>query len=130
MTCLHMVVDLESHIKKSIDAVMASLLDITKSIKAWTMNINGARAAVPVSALSTHYPKNEVIRVLEKAANDDSFIAQLTFEGSKALKGYRLTAEEKAALLSGDISWIEAHNGKLTDRLSTRLWSRLQQEIW
>ncbi|MDY7078706.1 MAG: hypothetical protein SXV54_17470 [Chloroflexota bacterium] len=73
---------------------------------------------------------SEILRVLDKAADDDSFIAQLTYHGSKALQGYDLTMEEKAALLSGDIGWIEARVGKLDARLRTWLDCRLEQEIW
>jgi hypothetical protein len=72
----------------------------------------------------------EILRVLDRAARDDRFIAQLTFNGSEALREYDLTDEEKAALLSGDIRWIEARVGKLDARLRTWLDCRLQQEIW
>jgi hypothetical protein len=74
--------------------------------------------------------KEDVFRVLDKAADDSAFIAQLTYQGSKALQGYNLTWEEKAALMSGDIQWIETHIGKLDERLRTWPWCRLQQEIW
>jgi hypothetical protein len=73
---------------------------------------------------------SELRRVLERAADDPGFIARLTEQGSKALAGFNLTFEEKAALLSGDIRWIEARLGKLDRQLSTWLWCRLQQEIW
>lgn len=72
----------------------------------------------------------EILRVLDRAAEDDDFIVQLTYHGSKALQGYNLTNQEKAALLSGDIGWIEARVGKLDARLRTWLDCRLQQEIW
>jgi hypothetical protein len=75
-------------------------------------------------------PRSEVLRVLNKAADNPGFIAQLTDHGSKALENYRLTMQEKAALLSGDIQWIEEHVGKLDERLKTWLWCRLGQEIW
>lgn len=71
-----------------------------------------------------------VIEVLERAARDHQFIAQLTEQGSKALEGYDLTSEEKAALISGDIRWIEKHVGKLTEVQETWLNCRLQQERW
>ena len=75
--------------------------------------------------------REEVLRVLERAAQDDSFIAGLTYRGDEALQGYDLTWQEKAALLSGDIRWIEARlGGKLDTRLRTWLDCRLQQEIW
>ena len=72
----------------------------------------------------------EMVRVLERAARDSAFIARLTHEGARALQGYDLTWREKAALLSGDIRWIEAQVGKLSARLRTWLDCRLQQEIW
>ena len=74
--------------------------------------------------------KEAIVKVLDRAADDPGFIAQLTYQGSEALSGYNLTLEEEAALLSGDINWIEAHIGKLDERLSTWLRCRLQQEIW
>jgi hypothetical protein len=72
----------------------------------------------------------EILKVLERAADDDGFIAQLTHDGLQALAGYDLTEEAKAALLSGDIRWVEGHVGKLDARLRTWLDCRLQQEIW
>jgi hypothetical protein len=74
--------------------------------------------------------KETVVKVLERAAEDPAFITQLTYQGSEALQSYNLTMEEKAALTSGDIAWMEAHHGKLDERLSTWLQCRLQQEIW
>jgi hypothetical protein len=72
----------------------------------------------------------EILRVLERAAEDDAFIAQLTYHGSDALQGYSLSSEAKAALLSGDVGWIEAYVGELDRRLRTWPDCRLQQEIW
>jgi len=74
--------------------------------------------------------QREVLRVLERAATDDSFIALLTHQGESALQGYRLTWQDQAALLSGDIRWIESQVGKLGPRLRTWLECRLQQEKW
>ncbi len=71
-----------------------------------------------------------ILQVLNRAASDDNFIAQLTYQGSQALRGYNLTSEERAALLSGDVGWIEARVGKLTPRLRTWLECRLGQEMW
>jgi len=74
--------------------------------------------------------KRELLRVLDRAADDPAFIAQLTDQGYEALEGYNLTWREKAALMTGDIAWIEAHVGKLDERRCTWLWCRLQQENW
>ena len=72
----------------------------------------------------------EILRVLDRAAEDNGFIAELTYRGAQALDGYKLTLQAKAALAGGDIRWIEARVGKLDARLRTWLDCRLQQEIW
>jgi hypothetical protein len=41
-------------------------------------------------------------KVLERASTDGAFRAQLQSNPEAALAGYSLTAEEKAALMSGD----------------------------
>ena len=74
--------------------------------------------------------RREMLRVLERAAADDGYIAQLTDRQDDALEGYALTWQERAALLSGDIGWIEARVGPLSPRLRTWLECRLQQEKW
>jgi hypothetical protein len=74
--------------------------------------------------------RDEVLRVLERAADDPDFIAQLTRRGSEALSDYHLSAQAKAALISGDVRWIQGHVGKLDERLMTWLDCRLGQEIW
>ena len=71
-----------------------------------------------------------ILDVLDRASRDNNFIAQLTHRGVEALAQYKLTWQEKAALLSGDIRWIEAHVGKLDARQRTWLECRLEQEIW
>lgn len=81
-------------------------------------------------ALAERECNMEILSVLERAADDNGFIAELTYRGAKALEGYKLTLQAKAALLSGDIRWIEARLGKLNDRLRTWLDCRLGQEIW
>ena len=74
---------------------------------------------------------DEIVRVLQRAADDIHFIAELSDNGSEALQDYDLTWQARAALLSGDIRWIEAHLGRRLDaRLRTWLDCRLQQERW
>jgi len=71
-----------------------------------------------------------ILEVLERAARDDRFIALLTEQGSGALEPYDLTPEEKAAIVSGDLRWLEEHVGRLNE--SQKIWinCRLQQERW
>ena len=75
--------------------------------------------------------KQELLAVLKRAATDSEFLARLAANPQAALKEYEaLTAEERAALASGDIRRIEAWVGKLDKELSTWLWCRLSQEKW
>jgi hypothetical protein len=74
--------------------------------------------------------RKEILSVLARAAKDNDFIAQLTHHGHEALENYNLSWQEEAALLSGDIRWIEARLGKLSPQLRTWLDCRLEQENW
>ena len=116
----HVVADPVISLKNSLEAALTSTIEAPQKTKKVT--------ATPV--LTPETPQNELIRVLERAATDNAFIARLTDEGSGALEGYKLSLAEKAALLSGDIQWIEARTGKLDEQLRTCLWCRLQQESW
>ncbi len=71
-----------------------------------------------------------VLAVLDRAAQDNAFFARLAENPAEALKEYDLTAEEEAALASGDIQKIESWFGKLDERLKKWLIARLSQEKW
>jgi len=72
-----------------------------------------------------------LLAVLSKARDDSGFLATLAENPADALKDYdNLTAEEKAALSSGDIQWIESKLGVLDEPLRTWLTARLAQEKW
>jgi formate/nitrite transporter len=71
-----------------------------------------------------------LIGVLAKARDDNAFMAQLSENPDKALKGYELSNEAKAALASGDLHWLESRMGFLDEPLRTWLTSRLSQEKW
>lgn len=86
---------------------------------------------IPPLVRSPRPPRHEaILQVLDRAATDDAFIAQLTQHGAGALEDYDLTSAEQAALLSGDIRWIEEHVGELTPQQKTWLHCRLEQENW
>jgi DNA-binding NtrC family response regulator len=74
--------------------------------------------------------KEEVLKVLERAASDSDFVAKLYYSGADALDDYELTGPEKLAILTGDISWIEKHVGPLTKDQMRWLNQRLSAEIW
>jgi len=74
--------------------------------------------------------KEEMIKILERAASDSKFIYDLLYYGADALGEYDLTGPEKLAIWTGDIEWIEKHIGQLT--LLQRRWLELRKksEIW
>ena len=74
--------------------------------------------------------KEEVIKVLERAANDSNFSESIYYTGADALEEYNLTGPEKLAILTADMGWIEKHVGKLTEAQERWLISRLSAEIW
>lgn len=74
--------------------------------------------------------KEEMLRVLERAATDSEFISNLLYHGADALEEYNLTGPEKLALLTGDINWIEQHLGPLKPIQKRWLEHRLSAEIW
>ncbi|GAH38290.1 unnamed protein product, partial [marine sediment metagenome] len=49
---------------------------------------------------------NAILAVLDRAAQDNAFLARLAENPTDALKDYELTIEERAALASGDIRKI------------------------
>lgn len=71
-----------------------------------------------------------VLEVLERAKDDDGFLAKLAENPAKVLKDFDMTSEAKAALASGDIRWIESKLGRLKEPLKTWLYARLTQEKW
>jgi len=71
-----------------------------------------------------------ILAVLARARDDSGFLARLAENPDQALKDYNLTFEEKAALLSGDIQWIESKIGALDEPLRAWLTARLSQEKW
>lgn len=74
--------------------------------------------------------KEQVQEILNRASRDNDFWIALLDKGSQALAEYRLSERAKAAIVSGDIRWIEKNIGKLTDEQFKLLERRLQQEKW
>jgi DNA-binding NtrC family response regulator len=74
--------------------------------------------------------RDEVVRVLERAAAEPGFATELLEAGVDALEGYALSGPEKLAILTGDVHWIEAQLGPLTPRQRLWLEGRLGAEIW
>lgn len=99
--------------------------------------VTGERVSVPSPLTASLAPvtdrgtrREEIIRVLDRAARDSDFIAEIADYGSAALRDYRLTLEDKAALVSGDIGCVEGRVGPLSDRQFTLLNCILAREAW
>ncbi len=97
-------------------------------IKAVSSALDIAATKPPEEQALIH--KEEMITILERAASDSKFIANLLYHGVKALEEYDLTGPEKLALLTGDIEWIEKNIGTLKPNQKLWLEQRLSAEIW
>ena len=71
-----------------------------------------------------------VRQILKRASTDQDFAQQLLYEGSHVLSGFPLSSQAKAAIVSGDIVWVEKECGELTPTERDWLERRLQAEIW
>ncbi len=74
--------------------------------------------------------KEQVIRVLERASQDETFFKDLMENGSVALKEYHLTQKAKAAIISGDLEWIRQNVGELAEEKLLFIYKRLEREAW
>ena len=71
-----------------------------------------------------------VREVLKLAARDSRFSQRLLTDGSRVLSGFALSSPAKAAIVSGDIAWIEKKYGKLSPEERDWLQRRLEAERW
>jgi DNA-binding NtrC family response regulator len=97
-------------------------------LKAVDSALNIATTQEPETQALIH--KEEMIKVLERAASDSSFFTNLLEYASDALDEYDLTGPEKLALLTGDVEWIEEAIGPLTRSQRRWLDLRRSEEIW
>jgi DNA-binding NtrC family response regulator len=97
-------------------------------VEAVRTGLHRARSAPPEDQRLIH--REEIIRVLERASTDTSFVGELFLHGAEALDGYELTAAEKLAILTADVQWIEASIGKLSANQRSWLDKRLAAEVW
>ena len=74
--------------------------------------------------------KRELLRVLDRTAEDLRFWRELMENGAEALDGYHLSPDAKAAVASGDIGWINKNIGELTQKQLMFIYSRLEREAW
>lgn len=131
MAGLHAAAHQVPNVKKALEAAATPVHEFKLALDNILTRIHPHETAQPGKPpLRPQKPHPELVRVLKRASADDAFIARLSSEGSRALRGYHLSLEEQAALVSGDVQWIQNHVGELDGRLDTWLNCRLQQEAW
>ncbi|MGD8227761.1 MAG: response regulator [Desulfobacteraceae bacterium] len=74
--------------------------------------------------------KRDVIRVLDRTYEDQAFWRELMEKGSEVLEDYQLSSEAKAAIVSGDLKWINENVGELTQKQLKFILKRLEREAW
>jgi DNA-binding response OmpR family regulator len=74
--------------------------------------------------------KREVSQILNRTAEDSEFWKDLMENGSIALEEYQLSMEAKAAIVSGDLKWINENVGELTQKQLMFIYKRLEREAW
>ena len=74
--------------------------------------------------------KREVMRVLNRASEDQEFWTALMEQGGNVLGDYQLSMAAKAAIASGDLGWINANIGELTQKQLMFIYKRLEREAW
>jgi|GEM_PF-197295 len=74
--------------------------------------------------------RREVSRVLDRTSRDFFFWRELMEKGSETLKGYQLSNEAKAAIVCGDLRWINENVGDLTQKQLSFIYKRLEREAW
>ena len=62
----------------------------------------------------------DVTSIIERAGSDTSFLNQLNSNPDQALSGYSLTADERSALIGGDMEKLEALG--VDARISKGIW--------
>jgi len=110
----------EDQIKASIDEALLS-----RNEKAGKTEIKKAE-----SKEEKLIQKREVSQILNRTAEDSDFWTDLMENGSIALEGYQLSTEAKAAIISGDLKWINEKIGELTQKQLMFIYKRLEREAW
>jgi len=96
-------------------------------LKAVDLAIEKAASRPPDEQALVH--KENIIRVLDRAATDGDFVYNLLHHWADALEEYDLNNAEKLSLLTGDIEWIEKHVGPLSAKQKRWLEKPLSPEM-
>jgi DNA-binding NtrC family response regulator len=103
---------------------------VEKAIKVKKEAVPEVRVAPAVTEQDRLIQRREVTRILDRTAQDRAFWRELMEMGSQALRDYHLSNEAKAAIVSGDLRWINQNVGELTQKQLMFIYKRLEREAW
>ncbi len=103
---------------------------VAKAVKVKKEAVPEVKVAPAVTEQERLIQRREVSRVLDRTTQDRSFWRDLMEVGSEALSGYHLSNEAKAAIVSGDLRWINQNVGELTQKQLMFIYKRLEREAW
>jgi DNA-binding NtrC family response regulator len=103
---------------------------VEKAIKVKKEAVPEVKIVSAVTEQDRLIQRREVSRVLDRTTQDRAFWRELMEMGSEALKGYHLSNEAKAAIVSGDLGWINRNVGELTQKQLMFIYKRLEREAW
>jgi DNA-binding NtrC family response regulator len=81
-------------------------------MQAMASAISSAAARAPEEQTLIH--RDEFFKVLQRGAKDKQFAQSVYASGADALEEYNLTSQEKLAIITADINWIEDQMGTLS----------------
>ena len=103
---------------------------ITEALQSQEKKTEQTQVKKAESAEEKLIQKREVTQILNRTAEDSDFWKDLMENGSMALEGYRLSSEAMAAIVSGDLRWINENVGELTQKQLMFIYKRLEREAW
>ncbi len=110
----------------------AEILEKPFSPDGLVYTVQKAMQPVPPEAIEDQgvVHRDEILRLLERAATDQNMVYELMHCGADALADFQLTNAEKLAILTADIEWIEKQIGQLSATQRKWLDARRNSEIW
>lgn len=103
---------------------------VGKAVKVKKEAVHEERIGPAVTEQDRLIQHREVTRILDRTTQDRAFWKEMMETGSEALRGYRLSNEAKAAIVSGDLRWINQNVGELTQKQLMFIYKRLEREAW
>lgn len=95
---------------------MASMYDVLADPALKIQKATEVKVVAATPVLGIQESEKKALRTLERSVNDSTFIAQWTYQDSKAPKDYDLISKKDDMLLGKGANQAEVHIGKLGER--------------